>query len=328
MKHLSSLLHGIRIAMLYMAVASLPALYGEDSEWHNEEVGRALIGNAKTSVYRTIEKQWYRDAETQVDLRLYVFEPDDLQAGDRRPAALFIHGGAWRTGHPSKGALLCEYLASRGMVAISVQYRLTRAHKVTPFECADDVRAAMRWVRRHADSLHINPDKIVAIGSSAGGHLAGCLAFLLDTGDDAGGDAVSIIPDALVLYCPVIDVTESGYRNGHNVLGERYLELSPAQHVTPDAPPVIIMSGTRDGSSPMRALEAFQERMLAAGNQCELVKYEGVKHGVTGTPENFIDVTWRTDRFLESLGYLQDEVSKEQTAQIVQALVASSQSKS
>ena len=69
------------------------------------------------------------------------------------------------------------YLASRGMVAARADYRVKSRHGVTPEGCVEDAKSAVRWLRQNAAKLGIDPDRIVASGGSAGGHIAACTAF-------------------------------------------------------------------------------------------------------------------------------------------------------
>lgn len=96
----------------------------------------------------------------------------------KRPAILLVHGGAWRGGDKSNFTDDGMRLAALGYVAFSVNYRLTPLH---PYPAAvDDVQAAVRWVRAPAQvkTYALDPKRIGAVGSSAGGHLVGMLATL------------------------------------------------------------------------------------------------------------------------------------------------------
>ena len=92
----------------------------------------------------------------------------------------------------------------RGMVAISADYRVKRTHGVTPFECVEDGRAAIAFLRRHAERLGIDPSRICAAGGSAGGHVAACTACRADPPDATGSpDATELsVPNALALFNP------------------------------------------------------------------------------------------------------------------------------
>src|SRR5262245_29691065 len=97
-----------------------------------------------------------------------------LPAGDGPfSAILCVHGGGWKAGDRADLNLLIAYLADRGFAAATVSYRLAPKHKF-PAQI-EDCKAAVRWLRANAKQHRINPDKIGAVGFSAGGHLVSLL---------------------------------------------------------------------------------------------------------------------------------------------------------
>ncbi len=244
-----------------------------------------------------------------VKLRLFVHEPKGHQASDKRPAIVFFFGGGWVGGSPRQFQPHAAYFASRGMVAMTVEYRVRSRHKVAPFECVADAKSAMRWVRANAARLGIDPDRIAASGGSAGGHLAAATAFLDGFDDPADNKGVSPRPNALVLFNPVIDTTKKGY--GAKRLGDKAQAMSPVHHVKPGAPPAIVFHGTADRTVPHENVARFRDLMKKAGNRCELVSFEGEGHGFFnyGHKGNkaYVATVRAADRFLASLGYLEGE---------------------
>ena len=85
------------------------------------------------------------------------------------PAVVCIHGGGWAGGGREGWDDVCKQLAARGYVAITVTYRLAPKY-VFPAQI-DDVKAAVRWLRANAERLKVDPNRIGAVGDSAGGHL-------------------------------------------------------------------------------------------------------------------------------------------------------------
>lgn len=238
------------------------------------------------------------------DLRLFVFDPPGWNVSDRRSCFLTIHGGGWSGLTPARQYPAADYFAKRGMVSISVEYRLAQKDLGTDiFDCVKDARSAMRYVRSHAAELGIDPAKIVANGGSAGGHLAAGTA-LFEGIDEPGEDgSVSCVPSALVLYFPVIDTSEAGY--GHGRIGARWKEISPLHRVHPGTPPTILFHGTGDTVTPFAGAKAFAEAMHAAGNRCELIVHEGGVHGyLMRDRQLFAEAMQRTAQFLESLHLL------------------------
>jgi acetyl esterase/lipase len=210
-----------------------------------------------------------------VELKIHIFEPEG--GGERRPAIVFFFGGGWVGGNPGQFYPQCKYLASRGMVAMSAEYRVKSRHGTSPFECVKDGKSALRWVRVHADELGIDVDKVVAGGGSAGGHVAACTGVIPGVEEDGEDLSVSSVPNAMVLFNPVADTTSLGY--GQEKLGGRAEELSPAHHVKAGAPPTIIFHGKDDTTVPYENVERFRDKMKEAENTCELVGFEGKKHG-------------------------------------------------
>ena len=238
------------------------------------------------------------------ELRLHVFEPKGFKRTDRRPCFLTIHGGGWGGGGPRRQYPFAAHFAGLGLVGISIEYRLLKpASGVTVFDCVTDGRSAMRYVRSHAAELGIDPQKIIASGCSAGGHIAVGTA-LFDTFDEAGeANGVSSRPNALVLYYPVIDTSPEGY--GSAKIGKRWRELSPLHHVRPGLPSTVIFQGTADTVTPLRSAQAFHEAMLANSNHCELVLGPGGGHGyLIRQPDPYKEALRQTEAFLAPLGLL------------------------
>lgn len=237
-------------------------------------------------------------------LQLHVFLPEGHSPADQRPAIVFFFGGGWNGGSPSQFYPHCEYLASRGMVAISAEYRTKTSHGTSPAECVMDGKSAVRWVRRHAGDLGIDPDRIAAGGGSAGGHVAAAVATT-DGFEEQGQDlSVSCRPNALVLFNPVFDNGPGGY--GHDRVTDYWEAFSPLHNIGRDAPPTIVFLGTEDKLIPVSTAKAYQQKMEKAGARCDLHLYEGQPHGFfnQGNAEYYFKTVQETDRFLKSLGYL------------------------
>ena len=124
------------------------------------------------------------------ELKLDMATPE--QGDGPFPAVLVIHGGAWRAGNKGDvGGVLREF-AAHGYVAVSPQYRFC-PKEVFPAQ-VHDVKAAVRWMKAHAKERRIDPDRIGAIGFSAGGHLALMLG-VTGPGDGLEGDVSAGAPD-------------------------------------------------------------------------------------------------------------------------------------
>jgi acetyl esterase len=261
------------------------------------QLSQRVLQNAQVEVYKHVG---------QSDLRISIVYPPDHQAGQTHPALVLFYGGGWIRGRVTQFDHMCRYFASRGMIAMSVDYRVTSRQKSTAFESVQDARSAMRWVKRNAGRLGIEPERIVAGGGSAGGHLALATAILDEVNEPGEDTLVNPKPSALVLFNPVTKTTEGGY--GHDRLGVRAEALSPVAHVRPGVPPTIIFHGEADATVPIQNAAEFCERMKKAGNSCVLHRFPGQKHGLANdTPGNAVvhkQIIDETDVFLTAHGYL------------------------
>jgi acetyl esterase/lipase len=238
------------------------------------------------------------------ELRLFIEKPAAWKATDRRPAVVFYFGGGWVGGSPTQFQTQNEYLATRGMVGIRVEYRvIPKGDKGPPVVCCQDAKSAMRWVRTHAAELGIDPQRIAAAGGSAGGHLA-AFASMVDGVDDPADDLkISPKANALVLFNPVFDNGPNGGW-GNARVGDRFQEFSPAHNITSAAPPTVVFRGGKDDLISVKVLERFKDGMSKAGVRCDTHIYDGQPHGFFNKDPYKTTTLIETDRFLASLGWL------------------------
>ena len=266
------------------------------------------IPGSRAEIYKTIDG---------TELPLHIFEPKDHKESDKRPTIVFFFGGGWNGGSPTQFEHQCAYLASRGMVAITVEYRVKNRHGVKAVSCFSDAKSAIRWVRQNADRLGIDPDRIAAGGGSAGGHLAGALGTISAFDEPTEDKTISAVPNVLVLFNPALVLAPAeGYKAKdpkkmaglENRMGVPPQQLSPYHNIGTNIPPTIIFHGTNDKTVPFDSAKLFTEQAKKKGNKIELVSYEGQGHGFFNYKPThtgpFIDTLKKTDAFLVSLGYL------------------------
>lgn len=245
------------------------------------------------------------------EMKAYVFEPLRSEYGKPRAAMLVFHGGAWNRGSAAWTFGQARYFTSLGMVGISVDYRLADGDTVTPFDAAEDARAAVRWARGQAVLLNIDPKHIGAYGESAGGLLAAATAI---TEEGPSKDAWSAVPNALVLVSPALNVEKSARFLALARKRQDIASIELGEHVRRGLPPIIILTGALDVSIPAASLVEFCEKMRQAKNRCELEIYPGVGHMLEppedrGTAKEEADKTrydayLKVDQFLASMGYI------------------------
>lgn len=239
-----------------------------------------------------------------VELNMHIFLPDSPVDG--ASALVFYFGGGWNGGAPGQFYPHAEHFAKRGMVVFGVEYRIKNTHGTTPFESIADAMSSMRWVRAHAEEYGIDPNKIVASGGSAGGHLAAATG-MVDAYDTPDEDlSISRVPNAMVLFNPVIDNGQDGY--GYERIGEAYAQFSPYHNVDDTTPPMTIFLGTNDRLIPVQTMVQFQEALEAKGVRCDVHLYGGQPHGFFNYREGknpyYDETVAAMEKFLMSLGFL------------------------
>ena len=244
------------------------------------------------------------------ELKLHVFNPEGHSKDQSRPAIVFFFGGGWVSGSPGQFYSHCEYLSARGIVAISAEYRVKSRHQTTPIECVKDGKSAIRWVKKNAAQLGVDPTKVLAGGGSAGGHVAAATATLSKFDEDTDDLSISPVPAALVLFNPVYDNSPKGWNN--RTVAAYWQDISPAHNLSKDTPPVITFFGTNDSCLSVPQIKAFDEKAKALGVNSQLHLYEGQKHGFFnyGRNEHFEITLLEADKFLSSLGYLEGAPNK------------------
>jgi acetyl esterase/lipase len=253
-------------------------------------IGVGAAAAAEVEVEHDVEYSNPGDAHLKLDLS----RPKEIEG--LAPAVVCIHGGGWTAGNRAGWNGLCRQLAERGYIAVTITYRFAPQH---PFPAAvNDAKAAVRWLRANAERLKIDPDRIGAMGDSAGGHLS---QFLAVTGDvrsfDRDGDNLdqsSRIQCEVNYYGPN-DMTrmygmQSGVDKvvsqfvGGNLAQARHAHImaSPISWVTPEAAPTLIIHGTKDDVVPFDQAIWMRERLHAADVPVELLTIEGAGHGFGG----------------------------------------------
>ena len=217
-------------------------------------------------------------------LKVDIFYTNQSFARENNTAIVFFHGGGWAYGTPSEFFTTCERYAKMGIITFSVDYRLsidngiTPSKTISPIESVMDAKSAMRWVRKNAEKFHIDKNKIVASGQSAGGHLALCTAMIDDYNEKSDDLSISCSPKALLLFSACVDAVE-GWCD--HLLGDRRTKIwsiSPFHNVRKGLPPMIEFHGVDDEQVPKWTVQFFESEMKDKGNYFEQHMFEGRKH--------------------------------------------------
>ncbi|MBL4886501.1 MAG: alpha/beta hydrolase fold domain-containing protein [Planctomycetaceae bacterium] len=259
-----------------------------------------------------------------VELSLYIYHPATHPADELKPAIVFFFGGGWAGGTPKQFIPHCEYLASRGMVAVTADYRVKNKHGVWPQSCIADAKSAIRYLRKNAKRLGIDPNRIAAGGGSAGGHLAAATGTISEFDEPTEDLQISSKPNAMVLFNPALMLAEL---DGSDLLPESFemkvaekiniaaTRLSPVHHVSKHLPPTIIFHGQADEEVPYASSKLFHEKLVALKCNSQMRSHAGQAHGffnfgrkalppVPQGVSNFVETTREMDQFLNSIGYL------------------------
>ena len=271
------------------------------------------IDGAKEFVYKKTPKG---------ELKLWVFSPKGHCESKTAPALVFFFGGGWKGGSPAQFVKQCEYLASRGMVAITADYRVLSRHQTKADACVKDGKSAVRWIRENASRLGVDPNRIAAGGGSAGGHVAAAVG-IIDGFEECGEDLeVSSKPDALLLFNPAVTLMSIPGKYDFPALKEVGMAIrtgvepkliSPYHHIRQELPPTIIFHGTKDSAVDYQTVVLFEKEMKKYGNHCQLVSFPDQPHGFFNygrfQNKNFRKTMESADQFLNELGWLKGSPS-------------------
>ena len=256
-------------------------------------------------------------------------------------AIAFFFGGGWRGGSYTHFQRQASYFSQRGLTTFLFEYRVDSQHNASPVECIKDARSALRFLKQNHSIFNIDPQKIIASGGSAGGHIAAATATLHSVNELTDDISIDPTPAAMVLFNPVFDNGPNGYHgsgvkdwiekdfqchctaykipNGKwaSLFKTGYKELSPYHNITSQTPPTLVLFGSEDNLVPMETAKRFQKQMKDLNNICQLIIYDGAKHGffngvrTTVTEDNtikakdFFDTLQASDDFLVGLNFLE-----------------------
>jgi acetyl esterase/lipase len=283
----------------------------------NLSLGKELVKNELHESQKKIIhiQEVYKTIDT-FKLKVDIFYTKQSLDKENNTAIVFFHGGGWAYGSPEEFYTTCERYAAMGIITFSVQYRLSidngvTPHKtISPIECVMDAKSAIRWVRENSGRYHIDKNKIVASGQSAGGHLALCTAMIDDHNEKSDNLRISSRPDALLLFSSCVNAVEGWCDRLLADRREKIWSISPAHNMKKGLPPMIEFHGIDDEQVPKWTVQFFDIAMKKEGNYFELHTYEGRKHylgnGNTKYSRYFDDeILNLTDEFLRKFSFLQ-----------------------
>lgn len=217
-------------------------------------------------------------------LKLDLYQHKNNSATEKRPLFVLIHGGGWKSGQREDYRPHALKAAQAGYIVASLSYRLSGT---APFPAAvRDVNAALQFLADHADSYNINPQKIVVMGGSAGGHLAMCIGYSQNPDFKPESDP-SFLPirptnqqptpykiaaifnfygpsDLSSNFARTVDVVQNFLGTSYEKNPEIYKQASPLFDITPSAPPTLIVHGSLDDIVPIEQSDELANALQKA----------------------------------------------------------------
>ncbi len=229
------------------------------------------------------------------------------------PAIVFIHGGGWRAGKRQDLAGLTKQAAAHGFVAATISYRFAPKY-LFPAQ-VEDAKCAVRYLRSVAKERHIDPDKIGAVGMSAGAHLAMMLGTMGSSdgleGDGGNADRPSKVQAVVSFVGPcnlVGEFPEISTQILQGFIGARPSEkpevckqASPITYVSHDDAPMLLFYGTRDPLIPTDQAYQMTKALTDAAVPARVELIVGAGHGWTGKEmdHSIADMFGHFDRYLK-----------------------------
>ncbi len=245
---------------------------------------------ADTVVHRDLA--YVADGHARQKLDLYL-----PKAEEKLPLIVWVHGGAWLAG--SKDYVVPRGYLAKGYAVASINYRLSQ-HATFPAQI-EDCKAAVRWLRAHAQQYHLDPDRFAAWGESAGGHLVTLLGVTGDVNEfDVGAhlDASSRVQAVVDGFGPTDFLQMDAHRLETGMVHDtpdspesklvggpiqdnpdKVARANPITYVSSGDAPFLIVHGDRDPLVPHHQSELLETALKAADVPVSFYTVEGGGHG-------------------------------------------------
>lgn len=244
------------------------------------------------------------------ELKLDLYIPKDRRRV--HPGIVFVHGGGWRGGSKTHFQRQAAYLAGKGYLGICTEYRLSGEAKFPA--AVEDVKCAVRWLRANAKKYRVDPNRIAAVGGSAGGHLAAMLGITEKSANLEGKGGYQEFSSKVNLVVDFNGVSDlAGLRKSargkvaaYEFLGGEYEEIpevyrraSPINYVDKNDPPFLFLHGAADTTVPYEQSVQLKELLNKAGVTAEIYTAEGAGHGFFNRPPYYEPTLKRMEEFLD-----------------------------
>lgn len=262
----------------------------------NKQIEHEVLSLIPSISYSCIPS-WY--GSTMRNLKMDIIAPKVREGHEKCPLIIWICGGAFRVVDRSVWIPEMMYFARKGYIVASIEYR-TSNESVFPASLVDG-KAAVRYLKAHAEEFCIDSDRICVMGESAGGALASLIGFTGHLKEFEAGDYLDYDSsvNAVVSFYGVADMTNdfaagkagAGAYNddvppwtfedylGINYTKEVAEKSSAATYINETTPPIMLLHGADDTTVPIAQSEGFYEQLQKNGVECDFYVVEGAGHG-------------------------------------------------
>ena len=245
---------------------------------------KAFGGALRIETFKGINYKTVGGRSLQLDLHL----PTGVKG--KIPLVFYIHGGGWAS-VTKEDATNLESFIREGWAMSAMDYRFSKEARF-PAQM-EDVNAALRWLRAHADEFNLDPERFVVWGHSAGAHLAALMALTGESRVFDTGENLHVSSKILAVGCvsPPVDLDDFGHQESAKEMvvallggtpGEKKdlaALASPLSHAKKgEAPPFLFVHGDKDDIVPLRHSEKLHELLVRNGLSSQLVVQPGVDH--------------------------------------------------
>ncbi len=277
---------GLSLSLLSLFALTVPVAADPANADGKTKIPAATLANLDSKIDVTYARYGNRTLEMDI------YRPKDVEGN--LPAIICVHGGGWGKGSKINHAKPAQGLAALGFVTATISYRLSGE---LPFPAQiQDCKAAVRFLRANAKEYGIDPDKIGAIGHSAGGHLVALLATSGEVseleGEGGNADFSSAIQAAVPMGAQTdfmsernrekskeADIWQQFLSGSQEEQPETYRLASPMTHLDKNDPPCWFITGEKD--DPSTHADEFREQMKEFGIESNLTVIQGAPHPFT-----------------------------------------------
>lgn len=261
-----------------------------------DERERELLKDSQSYIYKD---------EDGIELGAHCFFPEKHDPAELKPAILFFHGGLWDVSIISQFAAHCMHFASRGMVAMTLEYRVSSIHNSSPEDATYDAQDAVLWAKKNHTILGIDPEKIIVAGAASGANMALSTAMIADS-TTATDDMTR--PMAVIGLSSIVNTTKKGH--GFELFRDPAIAVkySPSKNIRKNIVPILLVHGKADSVISHDSVVKFVKAMKRKKNDCEFIDYEAANHSFFNfnVSAQHFELTLNTmDSFITRLGCIE-----------------------